>query len=115
MDQKKRPNYDYQENEAKRFKPGIPKTKSEQDDEIARIRKQISERLKDLEKKNPQLNTSSSSTGGFIMPMNPVGTSARPVLDNTSRIIQEAKERAMARLSNFPQFANITQAISLIF
>jgi len=110
MDQKKRHNYDYQESEAKRFKPGVPKTKAEQDEEIARIRRQISERLKDLEKKNPQLNTSSSTGGGFTMPMNPMGGSVRPSLESTNRAIQEAKERAMARLSNFPQFANISQA-----
>jgi len=110
MDQKKRHNDDYQESDAKRFKPGIPKTKAEQDEEIARIRRQISERLKDLEKKNPQLNTSTSTGGGFTMPMNPMGSSIRPSLESTNRLIQEAKERAMARLSNFPQFANITQA-----
>jgi len=29
MDQKKRQNYDYQESEAKRFKPGVPQSKAE--------------------------------------------------------------------------------------
>ncbi|KAG4095028.1 pre-mRNA processing factor 3-domain-containing protein [Neocallimastix lanati (nom. inval.)] len=111
MDQKKRQNYDYQESEAKRFKPGVPQSKAEQDEQIARIRRQISEKLKDLEKKNPHLNSSTSSIGGgFSVPPNPLGGSVRPTLDSTARAIQEAKERAMARLSNFPQFANITHA-----
>lgn len=67
-----------------------------------------------MEKKNPQLNTSSSTGGGFTMPMNPMGGSVRPSLESTNRAIQEAKERAMARLSNFPQFVRYNKKIIII-
>jgi len=105
MDQKKRHNYDYQENDAKRIKTGVPKTKAEQDEQIARIRQQISEKLKDLEKKKPHLTSNSTIGGGFSIPSNPVGGNVRPAFD-TNRAIQEAKER-VAKLKNLPQFANI--------
>jgi len=116
MDQKKRHNDDNQESEAKRFKSGSSLSDAEKrQEEIARIRRQISERLKDLGKANPNLNTSSSNVntigGGFSIPTNPLSGIARPSfnLNNNSAAIQEAREKVLSRINSLSRFSNIPQ------
>ena len=88
-------------------------------EEIARIRRQISERLKDLGKTNPNINTASSNVntigGSFSIPSNPMGGNVRPPinLSNNSAAIQAAREKVLSRINSLSRFVSINIYIIL--